>query len=296
MPIDLAHAGRSRLLNAREHNSMAQAVNYVEANAHLYDNTRPAKHHNEFVYVYATTYIRAGTAVELGGAIVDITQDYPHAPTDYGSWLTVGQTQSTGILQNNRAVYGRSPIQNTENDSSGTAIWDSGRGVYGIANSAINKGDIGKVQTAGIAAARIRFDSDDDIIAFPGTTNLVGSGFNGVLQSVIAGRAGMLICGKPTTITTEANYTWAYVLIGSFISPYATRVRAKIASDFDESDTTVSIKDLVPYDGVLPTAWKVPSYRGTVQNQMQFKGSTNFYCDVAYNVQQNQWQLTGVQC
>ena len=175
-------------------------------------------------------------------------------------------------------------------------IWDSGRGAYGIANDAILAGEVGKVQTAGIAAARIRFNSYDDLIAFPATTNLVGDGMLGVLQSAYAGRAGMLVTGRPPAIDTDYPYTWAYVLIGSFISPYATRIRAKLAEDLDESDTTASIKDLIPYDGVMPVAWKASAYRGTVQNQMQFKGSASFYCDVAYNIQQDLWQLTGVQC
>lgn len=295
MPIDLAHTGRSRLLNAAEHNSMAGAVNYVEQNAQLYAaNVNRQQVKNEFVWVYATSFIRAGTAVELGGAVVDIGGDFP--PNASVNAVTVGQTQRTGILQNSRAVYGYPPSEDNTENADGIKIWDSGRGAYGIANSAILKGDVGKVQTAGIAAARIRFDSYDDLIAFPATTNLVGDGFLGVLQSAYAGRAGMLITGRPPAIDTDYPYTWAYVLIGSFISPYATRIRAKLAEDLDESDSTASIKDMVPFDGVLPVAWKDDEYRGTVLNQMQFKGSSNFYCDVAYNIQQNLWQLTGVQC
>jgi len=295
MPIDFAHPGRSRLLNAAEHNSMAGAVNYVEQNAQLYQaniNRQPVK--NEFVWVYATSFIRAGTAVQLGQAVVNIGGDFP--PNNSVSAVTVGQTQRTGILQTSRAVYGSPPTQDNTENVDGTKIWDSGRGAYGIANDAIYAGEVGKVQTAGIAAARIRFNSYDDLIAFPATTNLVGDGMLGVLQSAYAGRAGMLVTGRPPAIDTDYPYTWAYVLIGSFISPYATRIRAKLAEDLDESDTTASIKDLIPYDGVMPVAWKASAYRGTVQNQMQFKGSASFYCDVAYNIQQDSWQLTGVQC
>ena len=295
MPIDFAHKGRSRLLNAAEHNSMAGAVNYVEQNAQLYAaNINRQQVKNEFVWVYATSFIRAGTAVQLGGAVVDIGGDFP--PNDSVNAVTVGQTQRTGILQTSRAVYGSPPTQDNTQDASGTKIWDSGRGAYGIANCAILAGAGGKVQTAGIAAARIRFDSYDDLIAFPATTNLVGDDYLGVLQSAYAGRAGMLITGRPPAIDADYSYTWAYVLIGSFISPYATRIRAKLAEDLDVSDSTASIKDIVPYDGVLPTTWKASTNRGTVQNQIQLKGSSNYYCDVAYNIQQNLWQLTGVQC
>ena len=292
MPIDYAHPGRSRLLNAAEHNSMASAVNYVEATSQIYRGTARKTDRREHVSVVATQFIRAGTLVELGGPVVDITADFP--PTSSKSWITGGQTQNTGILQNVRAVYGYSPLQDSTKNADGVDIWDAGRGSYGIANSAIMRGDVGRVQTAGIAAARIRLQSLDDVIAFPGTSNLTG--LHGVLQGALTGRSGMLIVGKPKEITDEYPYTWAYVMIGSFKSPYATRVRAKLLADLTESDTEAYIKDLVPFDGLLPKAWKESDYEQTVQNEMGFAGSTNFYCDVAYNVQQDKWQLTGVQC
>ena len=294
--VNPAIPGQPKALSANEHNAMARAVNYVNANVER-DNTHINNERNNiYIMVKALDFLRPGTVVQLGNPIVDITSGtsgaFPHAPTAYRSWMTVGMTVNTNLLANFPACYASSPI--IDNTESSTYGQDAGRGVFGVTKDAILKGSAGLGQVAGIAACRVALSSLDDVIAYVSTSN--DTGIDGALRGCLAGRSGFEIFSKPASLPNPdvSKYTWCYVRIGSFVSPYATRLRGKLDANMDVSDTSVLVKDVIPFDALLPTTFKGNTI--TAYNQMAMEGAEDYYVDLSYSWYLDRWELTGVQC
>ena len=290
-----ATPGSPKQLSAAEHNTMAGAVNFVVENSKERSAVIHNKRNNVFYPVYATEFLRAGCLVELDGPIIDINAGteavkFPPPTSSYESWMTIGQTRNTVTLASAPATYASACRGDSTN-----GIWDTGRNVYGVVSDPITKGGVGWVQISGICAVRVIINSLEHNFCWPAPGNQT-NGHDGILTSGYGGRPGYQLFGKPR-LSDGSPFTWAYILLNLTTSPFATKIIGQVKSNFTPSDTTFLMKNIVPFDGLLPTDWKESDYGGvTIYNTLKMEGVTDFYAHAQYNWFWDRWECTAIEC
>lgn len=155
----------------------------------------------------------------------------------------------------------------------------------GVTLSAIPKGLIGDVAVAGPAYCYVNVRNPNDRIA-------VASSTAGELVGIVQGAAGCEIISKPS----GTGRVLCVVKVGLFTSPYATKYRGKVKGALSASSATATVDELIALDGQpLPDAYD-STYTLTVQNVLSKSADDNAVAYVEYNSQDEQWELTEVQC
>ena len=155
----------------------------------------------------------------------------------------------------------------------------------GVTRSAIPKGLIGDVAVAGPAYCYVNIRNAHDRIA-------VASSTAGELVGIVQGAAGCEIISKPS----GTGRVLCVVKVGLFTSPYASKYRGKVKDALSASSATATVDELIALDGQpLPDAYD-STYTLTVQNVLSKSADDNAVAYVEYNYQDEQWELTEVQC
>jgi len=155
----------------------------------------------------------------------------------------------------------------------------------GVTLSAIGKGLIGDVAVGGPAYCYVNVRNPNDRIAIAGGTA-------GRLEGITQGAAGCEIISKPSGL----GLVLCAVKVGLFTSPYATKYRGKVKDALSASSATATVDELIALDGQpLPDAYDT-TYTLTVQNVLSKSADDNAVAIVEYNVFDDQWELTEVQC